>query len=176
MNRIHRLRRLAWLCLCCLPILFTGCEPAPVEQDPPGGSLSDEASAREALIVFFERLHAGKYAAAADLYGGSYDIMSEQNPTLDPGDQARLWRAACEINGAQCLQVASAQCVFKPQAPEELFHFAVEFQRDDGSIFSQGPCCGEDEAEGSPKRTFDYRVSQQGEFLYQVLDPPVYVP
>lgn len=142
----------------------------------PGESLSNEDAARVALIAFFDHLHAGDYAAAADLYGGSYEIMVAHNPKLEPEDHAALWRAACEINGAHCLQVASAHLQTDSPTPAGEFRFEVEFQRDDGSTFSHGPCCGEGWDEAAGQRTFTYRVRHQAEYLFQVLDPPVYTP
>jgi hypothetical protein len=102
--------------------------------------------------------------------------MIDHNPDIDPLDRAALLRAACEINGAQCLQVASERLQVDSPAPKGQFHFEVQFQREDGSIFSQESCCGEAADEGGGQRTFAYRVRRVGEYLFQVLDPPIYAP
>jgi hypothetical protein len=147
-----------------------------IGEEVPGESLSDADAARIALITFFDHLHAGNYTAAVDLYGGTYDIMVSHNPTLDPSDYAALWGAACNHNGAQCLRVASAHLQEAAQAPEGEFEFSVEFLREDGTIFSRGPCCGEDPAEVVEQRAFPFRVRKVAEYYFQVLDLPVYLP
>jgi hypothetical protein len=63
--------------------------------------------AEQALLHFFEDLHAGRYAEAAELYGGSYEVPIDHNPPVDPNDHAALWRNACTINGGQCLLIRS---------------------------------------------------------------------
>ncbi|MGD2157779.1 MAG: hypothetical protein PVG14_08315 [Anaerolineales bacterium] len=143
---------------------------------PQNEGMVDEELARAALINFFAYLGTGQYDAAADLYADSYEVMIDHNPDIDPSDRAALLRAACKINGAQCLQVASARLQVDPPAPEGQFHFEVQFQREDGSIFSQESCCGETADEGGGQRTFVYRVRKVGEYLFQVLDPPIYAP
>jgi hypothetical protein len=101
--------------------------------------------------------------------------MIDHNPAIDPVDRAALWRAACTINGAQCLRVASAQ-LQGSRMPEGEFEFTVEFLRDDGTIFSQGPCCGDDAEQVAERSLFTYRVRKEAEYLFLVLDLPVYSP
>jgi len=62
----------------------------------------------QVLSAFFNRLAAGQYAAAATLYGGSYETLVGFNPDIDPVDVAALWRHGCEMNGLQCLLVRIA--------------------------------------------------------------------
>ena len=142
----------------------------------PGESLTDEEAARAALITFFDHLQAGNYAAAVDLYGGSYEIMVSHNPTLDPSDLAALWRAACTENGAQCLRVAGAHLQKGPQAPEGEYEFLVVFLQEDGTNFTRGPCCGEDPSEVVEQQAFPFRVRKVAEYYFQVLTSPVYLP
>lgn len=89
--------------------------------------------ARETLVAFFDRLNNGRFAAAAELYGGSYEVMIEHNPDVDPNDHVGLLEQACRVNGAVCLGVKTA--VFADQPAPNEFQFQVEFANADGSLF-----------------------------------------
>lgn len=134
----------------------------------------DVEAARKAIIKFFSYLHAGEYERASNLYGGSYTIMLDHNPGLDPEDYAGLHRNACEINGAQCLEVRRATLLDQPTPTE--FRFVIEFSNEDGSLFTRGGCCGENSINGSPEAEFIYtsRLECTGE--YRVMELPVYLP
>lgn len=60
--------------------------------------LDDLEQARETLASYFSLLHAGRYAEAVNLYGGSYDILRDWNPAVDPDDYATLFENGCETN------------------------------------------------------------------------------
>jgi hypothetical protein len=136
---------------------------------------TDEAqAARQALTAFFSHLHAGEYDRAADLFGGSYDVMRDHNPEIDPDDHAALFQSACTINGAQCLQVRRAT-LRKAGSPVE-FQFAVEFANDDGSLFTTASCCGGKERNSKHRTEFIYTVRMECTGEFKVLDPPIYLP
>ncbi len=125
------------------------------------------------LLTFFDRLAAGEYAAAAELYGGSYDVLQGYNPTVDPADVAALWQNGCQVNGLQCLPVRVAS--FKEDTAVGETIFTVQFTAPDGSLFARGPCCGENQPT-PPETDFEFRVIQSEDGGYRVLDMPVYVP
>ena len=127
-----------------------------------------------ALTTFFSRLHAGEFEQAVMLYGGTYDVMIDHNPEIDPHDHADLFHNACTINGAQCLETRSV--VLEEQSTPTEFKFAVQFKNDDGSVFKLGPCCGETEADQSPQSGFIYTVVKSTTGDYVVLEMPVYAP
>ncbi len=135
---------------------------------------SETELAIRTLTTFFSHLHAGDYEQAAALFGGSYDIMIDHNPEVNPDDHAALFRNACRINGAQCLEIGSVVLEGRP-APTE-FKFAVEFTNDDGSLFVLGPCCGATEADQPPQSVFFYTVVKSTADEYVVLEMPVYTP
>jgi len=134
----------------------------------------DAELARQTLVGFFADLHAGRYAQAAEAYAGTYEIMIDHNPSLDPADHAALFRNACTINGAQCMEVRSAALMASTAAQE--FRFEVEFQLEDGSVFVQGPCCGGSETDFPPVSAFTYTVSKGEDGRFRILDMPVYMP
>jgi hypothetical protein len=134
----------------------------------------DAQLAEEALVAFFTDLHAGRYAQAAEAYAGTYETMIDHNPGLDPADHAALFRNACTINGAQCLELRSA-ALMASTAPQE-FRFEVEFQLEDGSIFVQGPCCGGSETDFPSVSAFTYTVSKGEDGRFRILEMPVYTP
>jgi hypothetical protein len=148
------------------------CLPAEIAAVGADEGLPDEAAAQQALVDFFERLHAGDYAAAADLYGGSYEPMLAHNPELDPSNHTALFQAACTINGAQCLTVASAEPISDGADGDIVFR--VRFATNDGSIFVLGPCCGG--SAGGSQSEFTFHVRKTAEYLFLVMDPPVYSP
>jgi len=136
-------------------------------------SQSDLAQAREALLAYFSLLHAGRYAEAVNYYGGSYDLLREWNPALDPNDYAALFEHGCRINGLMCLEVRTI--VQEETVSSNEFKFVVEFTNDDGSPFVRGPCCGASETDMPPQSQFSYTVKKvDGRFLVQGL--PVAVP
>jgi hypothetical protein len=146
-----------------LVLLLGACAPAEDATD----------QARQALVTFFESLSTGRYAEAAEYYGGDYEVLTYYNPSLDPDDHVALWENACTINGAQCLPVRSA--TLKEQTGDE-YIFLVEFSNPGGSLFVLGPCCGATETEMPPISQFDYRVKKTSDGKFVVLDIPVYVP
>lgn len=134
---------------------------------------SDSEPARQALTGFFEALSQGRYSDAADLYGGSYEVLEGYNPEVNPDDHAALWQNGCQVNGLQCLAVRSAHFNEKTAGGEYIF--TVEFSTSDNRLFERGACCGEDAAT-PPQSQFEYRVVQSGDGQFLVLDLPVYVP
>lgn len=127
----------------------------------------------QVLLAFFDRLAAGEYVAAAELYGGSYEILQGYNPTVDPDDVASLWQNGCQINGLQCLPVRIAN--FKEDTAVGETIFTVQFTAPDGSLFERGACCG-DHRTTPPETAFEFRVIRAEDGMYRVLDMPVYVP
>jgi hypothetical protein len=134
----------------------------------------DTQAARQALTRFFEALNLADYTAAAGLYGGSYETLATMNPDIPTGERARLWEQGCEFNGFQCLRVK--EIVLSERVGETTFHFIVHFENADGTLFVQGPCCGEDETGMPPVSEFPYEVQRNAEGLFQVMDMPPYVP
>lgn len=150
------------LFLCTLALL-TGCT---------AGS-GDEAAARQALTDFFNHLNKSEYDQAAALYGGDYVSLREWNPEMDTQNLAGLWENGCRFNGLQCLEIRSA--TLKEQYLDVLI-FNVEFENPDGTLFTQGPCCGADESEQPPVSQFEYRVQKTLDDKFVVLDTPPYLP
>jgi hypothetical protein len=136
--------------------------------------VDETGQARQALVDYFSHLEEGNYAAAQELYGGSYEILIGLNPSLDPDEHTALWRNACTLNGFQCLDVRNA--TFNELTGEGEYIFTVEFNNPDGTLFVLGPCCGATEAEMPPVSQFEYRVIEDADGNYVVLDLPVYVP
>jgi hypothetical protein len=143
--------------------------------DPSERSGTDTERAKGALIEFFEHLNNGDYLSASSLYGGSYEVLAEYNPELDPEDSAALFRNACTINGFQCLQVQSVT-LRQGGAHTGEYRFLVEFLAPDGGRFVLDPCCGATEADMPPRSQFVFTVARSGEGVYQVQDLPVYAP
>jgi len=129
-------------------------------------SLDDLDQARESLFSYLSLLHAGRYAEAVNLYGGSYDILRDWNPAVDPDDYAALFENGCETNGLICLEVVTV--LLKEVVSSHEFKFIVEFLNEDGSLFVSGP-------EASPQSQFTYTVMKM-DIRFLIQDLPVYVP
>ena len=174
-----------------LAISACGKEPVPTPPDqlgdsdqsvtlpnPTAGAIntaaSNDGSAHDVLVQFFDHLHAGRYEEAVSLYGGDYQLMIDQNPEIDPADHAALMKNACMYNGYQCLNIKLAGIEYKP-SPDE-YVFGVQFQNEDGSVFVLGPCCGTSETEQLPVSFFEIRVLKNVEGKFRVLDMPPYMP
>ena len=125
------------------------------------------AQARAALLTYFSVLHSQDYNEVIYFYGGSYGLLRDWNPTVDPSDYVTLFENGCKINGLMCLEVGTV--VQEEEISPHEFKFVVEFLNEDGSIFVSGP-------ETSPQSQFVFTVSkdENGKFLVQ--DLPVYAP
>lgn len=133
----------------------------------------DYAQAQSTLLDFFEALSSGEYAQAADLFGGDYDPIQQQNPGMDPQDKTAIWQVACEINGFLCLPIGSALPDSHPSPGE--FVFTVNFLKN-GDWYVRGPCCGADIADMPPQSQFTYTVMKDETGEYRVMELPVWVP
>lgn len=151
---------------------MSNCISATIPED--GSKLPDVEAAQQALISFFSHLYEGEYEQATNLYGGDYGGLQDLNPRIDPDDHAALFKNACTVNGAKCLQVRQSTLLDQPQPAE--FRFSVEFSNEDGSLYSRGPCCGDDNPNNVEQTEFFYtvRIISKGE--YQVLELPVFGP
>jgi len=148
----------------CSGWLGLGDEPEPGDMD----------QAQKVLVDYFQALSQGEYGAAAELYGGSYEVLISYNPDLDPADREALWERACTMNGFQCLQIGEIL------AGEEItggeYNFTVQFLTETGQVYFQGPCCGANETSQVPVSRFLIHVVKHGSGAFQVLDLPPYVP
>ena len=155
--------------------LACGCSPnlgdAPVTTNEPS-----EVTARQSLIRFFHALKQGDYETAVNLYGGSFETMVEDNPSMDPNDHGGLFEAACTMNGAQCLDVRSALKDPAEAGTGGAYFFLVEFNQADGSRFSLGPCCGDNSAGAAAQTQFRFEVREMDDHQFRVVTPPVYMP
>lgn len=170
-------------------LAFTGTgEAQPTEQDQqavlefaadlyagftPAGANAEFDSARKALLTFFQLLHDGNYREATDIFGGSYESLIGMNPDLPSHDFAGLLENGCINNGLQCKLVG--QVIEEAQISPQEFRFTIEFNNDDGSLFTLGSCCGEEATIQPLQSQFEYTVVKDGDdFLVQEL--PQYVP
>jgi hypothetical protein len=129
------------------------------------------AEAEEALRGYFHALHRADYILASRYFGGDTEILASWNPDILNDLPAWLDRG-CNQNGLMCLPVRSV--VYNGPDPEGGYQFLVEFNHADGTLFAQGPCCGEF-ASGPATSSFPVRVLPSGD-LWFVLDLPPYVP
>jgi hypothetical protein len=95
-------------------------------QEPAGQAL-------RVLFAYFAALNDGRYSAASQLYGGSYDLLRGYNPDVAANDVSTLLKRACEVNGFQCLKVRGVTRVDTISATE--FRLTVMFNNRDGSLF-----------------------------------------
>lgn len=129
---------------------------------------NDARQAEEALRSYFTLLNEGKYAEAAALYGGSYDVLVGWNPDVDKADTVTLLRRGCTMNGLQCLPLDTVG------APQDLagdaYRFDVTFANPDGGRFETvSPNTGERTS------TFPFTVVKTNEG-FRVQELPAYVP
>lgn len=157
--------------LCVL--LLVSCSTQTTE--PAGSSQDrDEQIAQQTLVTFLENLHRRQYEQAARLYGGPYESMIDNNPSIDPGDHAALMKNACEINGIKCLEVDNI--VLDSDISSKEYNFRVKFLNDDGTLFVRGPCCGGSATDYPPESSFILTVVKDNEGKFVVMHMPPYVP
>ena len=138
-----------------------------------GGADRDISKAKAVLKSFFLSLNGGDYTHAAELFGGSYDVLENMNPGIVSGDPVPLWRNACTMNGFQCLKVK--RIVKTKRISDTEYHFTIEFKTTDGNLFILGPCCGETESDQPGISQFIITV-RKVDGGYKVMDLPPYVP
>ena len=124
--------------------------------------------AEDVLMRYFALLHEGEYAQAAELYGGTYDILIDWNPTVDANDHSRLLEMGCTVNGLQCLPVKTLGA--QEDSAANRFEFQLQFENPDGSTFMLEP-----PTVAQTQVDFKYTVEQRGD-AFVVLELPVYVP
>jgi hypothetical protein len=135
---------------------------------------SDIENAGKVLSNYFTALISEQYSTAVALYGGSYEVLQNNNPALERTDYPALFEAGCTLNGYVC-NLEIKNIVQEAQLSETDFRFTVEMESPDGSLFVLGPCCGADPQEEPPWTQFDFMVKKvNGKFLVQ--DLPIYVP
>ncbi len=173
-----RIIRQLSLALLCLGLLVAGCQPGrlrPAKVVVGAGEPTEEAAlAQEALVTFFDKLAAGRYAEVADYFGGDYAALIGWNPDVDQSDYATLWRNSGSINGLNCLATRSVTAVDAMTGNQYLFR--VEFSTREGEQFVLRPCCGVTETEQPPQSLFDIRVVLGEDGRYRVIDLPPYTP
>jgi hypothetical protein len=134
---------------------------------------ADLHNAQGTLTAYLEALSAGRFGEAAALFAGDIQILRNNNPDISPEDGAGLFQAACEKNGFIC-DLKLKNEVSAAQISTTEYRVVVELVKPDGSLFSLGPCCGED-PDTPPTTQFEFIVvSIDGHFLVQSL--PVYSP
>jgi len=167
-----------WLALFVFAVVITSatCTPAAAGVTPTLNlsPSDDEALAVDALYAFFDALEGGNYAGAAELFGGSYEVLRGYNPTVAADDFATLWRNGCSINGLNCLKAGKVTLADRPAAGKYVFN--VEFQTREGELFVVEPCCGATETDQTPLSVFPILVARGEDGRYRVLDLPPYTP
>ena len=126
------------------------------------------------MLRYFVALHQGDYAAAAALYGGSYETQATWNPDLPATDLLGLWQRACEQNGLQCLAVR--EVVSEEQVSPNVLTFTLHFRNPDGSLFVLGPCCGENGTSMPPVSEFECDLARTSSGDFKAMCLPPYVP
>jgi hypothetical protein len=142
---------------------------------PPGAAV-----AAGTVESFFAHLNAGRWAEAAQLYGGDYEILTQWNPDVDPNDHAALWMHGCTHNGLLCVKVKRVVRVTEVA----LFHyrFTVEFERPEshdtpGNVLVIDDCCMGPKSKADkccPTTEFDYDVVSTNGGPALVLQKPVW--
>ncbi len=134
---------------------------------------SDQAAA-QAVKNFFQALHLAEYDTAVELYGGSYTILENYNPDLDPENRSRLWQRACQQNGFVCLPIKEIVRI-ESKSTDEL-EVTATFQDKNGNLFVRSDCCAGSDAKNAQQTVFTFQVAENKQGDCQVLDLPVYQP
>jgi hypothetical protein len=130
----------------------------------------DQAKAGQALVDYLTALNSGDYTAGAKLYGGPTDLLQTWNPDIK-NDLPALLERACKQNGLVCMLPRSV--TYRGPDGRGGYQFLVELNQADGSLFTQGPCCGETSGPSLTSFLFSVLPNAGG---WMVMDLPPYVP
>lgn len=130
----------------------------------------EKSEAEQVLRNYLSALNEGDFILGAKLYGGSIELLQTWNPDIN-NDLPALLERACTQNGLVCMKPLSI--AYRGFDEFDNYLFQVEFSNPNGSLFKQGPCCGDEN--GTPVTSFIFRVVKTDE-VYTVLDLPPYVP
>lgn len=133
----------------------------------------EASKAEQALLSFYAALSSREYGAAAELYGGSYSVLSTWNPDLEPEAFSDLLRRGCEVNGLQCLEVRRIVSVSRLREKE--YRFIAEFSTAGGELFVRRISEDGDLAASRSDSSFSIVIEDVGEG-YQVKGLPPYTP
>jgi len=131
-----------------------------------------QAAAQQALTDYLAALEAADYASAATLYGGSYNVLIDNNPSRDPNNHASLFEGACTINGHVC-NLAVHNIVHVAGLGAGVYRFMVELENPQGALFELWQCCT-DIAEDTPPQTQFRFLVQWVDGRYLVMTLPIY--
>ena len=162
--------RIALLGVLLLTTLAACAGRAPASEPAPTTAPADPAA--DALRAFFAALHEGRFEEAVTLYGGEYGVLHDMNPDVSPTDYAVLFERYCTQDGGVCLPLGAI--VARDVVGDGAVLFRVQFTNDDGSVFAQGPCCGEPDT-GARTTDFAFTVLEIDGPL-RVMALPPYVP
>lgn len=132
---------------------------------------AERDAAQAALTEYLTALNSGDFILGAKFYGGETETLAGWNPDIE-NDLPQWLERGCTQNGLQCLPVRSI--LYRGPDARGGYQFLVEFSAEDGSLFHQGPCCG-DESEGPFPASFTFSVIKPGE-NWLVMDLPPYLP
>jgi hypothetical protein len=133
-----------------------------------------ETRSGSTLTEFYNLLSQGKYDRAAELFGGSYEVLQGYNPEIDSSNGAALLEAGCKTNGFMCLPILDMR-LFQINDQRE-FIYEVTFKNPDGSAFELGPCCGANEEMIPVISLFTIHVFCELQDVCHVMDLPPYAP
>lgn len=132
----------------------------------------EKDEAEQALRDYLTALNSGDYSLAAKLYGGKTDLLETWNSDVT-GNLPILFERACTQNGLVCMPPRTITYRSFNAGDGGGYNFFVEFSNPDGTLFTQGPCCGET---GGPSFTRFLFLVIKIESGYAVMDLPPYVP
>ena len=128
-------------------------------------------AAQAALSEFLNAINSGDFILGAKLYGGDTEILQSWNPDIK-NDLPKWLELGCTQNGLQCLPIRSI--TYRGLDERGGYQFLIEFTAEDGSLFHQGPCCGE-ESEDLYPASFVFTMVKSGD-NWQAMDLPPYLP
>jgi hypothetical protein len=132
---------------------------------------AERDAAQAVLLEYLTALNSGDFILGAKLYGGETEVLESYNPDIE-NDLPQLLERGCTHNGLQCLPVRAI--LYRGPDARGGYQFLVEFSAPDGSLFHQGPCCG-DESEGPFPASFTFSVIKTGQD-WLVMDLPPSMP
>ncbi|TKI55132.1 hypothetical protein E8L90_06510 [Brevibacillus antibioticus] len=144
-----------WILLCCiLTTLLAGCLPADEK------ATENHQDPDLVLNQYFDALSKQDYDTMVKLYGGDYESLIGNNPSVAKDDYKKLFENYCTINGGNIVKIDTI--IEKTKISDEEYIYKLSFKYLDDTSFEN-------------RKQIEYTVKKIDD-SFKVMELPPYIP